>query len=171
MGRLAEGFCRYPPWTFSQPCSRPKSRPDASGLGRNMSLSQSMLCPRQATLPDPSHPHRNTNTLELAASRGTVTLCFAFSSVSTHGSGEASVFQILMINFMASSIGCCMLAPTLQSKSTNFQQHAFGTRCHVVARLAGHWVLRFLCFSIVGRLMDMVSQELAHLQPIKTTRN
>jgi len=32
-------------------------------------------------------------------------------------------------------------------------------------------VFRFLWFSIDGRLMDMVSQELALLQPMKTTRN
>jgi hypothetical protein len=116
-----------------------------------------MLCPRQAIFPDPSHPHRNTNTLELPACRGTVTLCFTFSSLSTHGSGEASVFQILMLSFMVSSIGCCKLAPILQSKSVKLQQHAFGTRCHVLALMAGHWMFRFLCFSIDGRFMDMVS--------------
>jgi hypothetical protein len=58
---------------------------------------------------------------------------------------------------MVSSIGCCKLAPILQSKSVKLQQHAFGTRCHVLALMAGHWMFRFLCFSIDGRFMDMVS--------------
>ena len=120
-GVLAGKFCPLSPWTFlpalltAQTTSRaPFSSVSCFGcMGpcRRSSCSQSILCPWQATLPDPSHSQRETNSVELEASASTVTLCFAFTTMSTDGSGMARVFQILIINYTVSSIGCCVLGP------------------------------------------------------------
>ena len=105
---------------FSQPCSQPRPHHLPHFPQFLASVAWDLVvavhvrrasCPRQATLPDPSHSQRETNSVELEASASTVTLCFAFTAVSTDGSGMARVFQILIINYMVSSIGCCVLGP------------------------------------------------------------